>query len=202
MLDRLGDEVFGDARRRRRAARRALAGARQASNGHATLRLPLPFVEKGDIELKKIGLEVIVRVGGQKRTIMLPTAMAAYRPRGAHFEDGALRGGLREGARWTQRRHRRTAEHGRLPPRAEWDARTARREAASAAAAARRARPAAAVRAASTRCGAAVPRELQRAVQRAACARLLLTLRALIDWYLERLDRPQREPEVEDIPID
>jgi hypothetical protein len=32
-----------------------------------------------------------VRVGGQKRTIMLPNAMAGYRPAGAHFEDGALR---------------------------------------------------------------------------------------------------------------
>jgi hypothetical protein len=31
---------------------------------------------------------------------------------------------------------------------------------------------------------------------------LLLTLRALIDWYLERLDGGRREPEVEDIPID
>jgi hypothetical protein len=30
----------------------------------------------------------------------------------------------------------------------------------------------------------------------------LLTLRSLIDWYLERLDRPSREPEVENIPID
>jgi hypothetical protein len=30
----------------------------------------------------------------------------------------------------------------------------------------------------------------------------LLTLRSLIDWYLERLDNPRREPEVEDIPIE
>jgi len=30
----------------------------------------------------------------------------------------------------------------------------------------------------------------------------LLTLRSLIDWYLERLDKPRREPRVEDIPID
>ena len=30
----------------------------------------------------------------------------------------------------------------------------------------------------------------------------LLTLRSLIDWYLERLDRAPREPRVEDIPID
>jgi hypothetical protein len=31
---------------------------------------------------------------------------------------------------------------------------------------------------------------------------LLLTLRSLIDWYLERLDRPRRERSIEDIPID
>ena len=30
----------------------------------------------------------------------------------------------------------------------------------------------------------------------------LLTLRALIDWYLERLERGPAEPKVEDIPID
>jgi hypothetical protein len=30
----------------------------------------------------------------------------------------------------------------------------------------------------------------------------LLTLRSLIDWYLERLERPRREPQVEDIPIE
>jgi len=30
----------------------------------------------------------------------------------------------------------------------------------------------------------------------------LLTLRALIDWYLDRLDAPKREPEVEEIPIE
>ena len=30
----------------------------------------------------------------------------------------------------------------------------------------------------------------------------LLTLRSLIDWYLERLERPSAEPRVEDIPID
>lgn len=31
---------------------------------------------------------------------------------------------------------------------------------------------------------------------------LLMTLRALIDWYIDRLERPAREPQVEDIPID
>jgi hypothetical protein len=48
---------------------------------------------------------------------------------------------------------------------------------------------------------AAVPQELQE--QLASLIReVLLTLRALIDWYLERLERGPREPPVEDIPID
>jgi hypothetical protein len=47
----------------------------------------------------------------------------------------------------------------------------------------------------------AVPLELQEqfnALQR----ELLLTLRALIDWYLDRLDKPELAPNVEDIPIE
>jgi arsenite-transporting ATPase len=89
MLDRLADEVFGETD----------AGALLyddlsqelvSDNGVATLRLAIPFVEKADVELKKIGLEVIVRVGAQKRTIILPPTMAAYRPRSATFEGGAL----------------------------------------------------------------------------------------------------------------
>jgi hypothetical protein len=31
---------------------------------------------------------------------------------------------------------------------------------------------------------------------------ILLTMRSLIDWYLDRLDRAEPGPEVEDIPID
>ena len=47
----------------------------------------------------------------------------------------------------------------------------------------------------------AIPVELQdqfNTLQR----ELLLTVRALIDWYLERLDKPELAPQVEDIPID
>ncbi len=47
----------------------------------------------------------------------------------------------------------------------------------------------------------AAPRELDEQVTK-LIREFLLTLRSLIDWYLERLDRPSREPEVEDIPID
>lgn len=46
-----------------------------------------------------------------------------------------------------------------------------------------------------------VPRELQDQFS-ALVRELLLTLRAAIDWYLERLERGPAEPRVEDIPID
>ncbi len=47
----------------------------------------------------------------------------------------------------------------------------------------------------------AAPRELDAQMTK-LIREFLLTLRSLIDWYLERLDRPRREPEVEDIPIE
>jgi hypothetical protein len=46
-----------------------------------------------------------------------------------------------------------------------------------------------------------VPLELQEQVN-ALQRELLLTIRALIDWYLERLDNARRPTVVEDIPID
>ena len=89
MLDRLADAVFADGDPEA-LMYEDLSQELQSTNGTATLRVPLPFAEKGDIELKKIGLEVVVRVGGQKRTIVPPHAMAAYRPESAQFEGGAL----------------------------------------------------------------------------------------------------------------
>lgn len=47
----------------------------------------------------------------------------------------------------------------------------------------------------------AAPRELQDQVTN-LIREFLLTLRSLIDWYLERLDEGPREPEIEEIPID
>ena len=49
----------------------------------------------------------------------------------------------------------------------------------------------------------AVPPELSRQLAE-ALRDLLVAIRAVIDWYLEKLDRDRRprEPEVEDIPLD
>jgi arsenite-transporting ATPase len=54
------------------------------------LRLELPFASKGEVSLKKIGLELVVRVGESKRVIELPSSLASLRPSSATFADGAL----------------------------------------------------------------------------------------------------------------
>jgi arsenite/tail-anchored protein-transporting ATPase len=89
MLDRLGDAVFGE-RDAEAVMHDRLAEELVVRRDGATLRLDLPFASKGDISLKKIGLELVVRVGGQKRTLLLPPAFSDLRPTGASFEAGTL----------------------------------------------------------------------------------------------------------------
>jgi arsenite-transporting ATPase len=89
MLDRLRTELFADSDPAA-VLHDALTQELEVLRDGARLRLDLPFAEKGDISLKKIGLELVVGVDGQRRTIMLPPAMAAMRPAAATFEDGAL----------------------------------------------------------------------------------------------------------------
>ena len=89
MLDRLGDVLFAD-HEADAVLHEDLSQELVTEDGAARLRLAIPFQRKADIRLKKIGLEVVVRVGTQKRTIILPKSLASYRPRRASFEDGAL----------------------------------------------------------------------------------------------------------------
>src|ERR1700722_5505054 len=89
MLDRLAGELF-NGHDPAAVLHEALTQELIVTDDGARLRLVLPFASKGDISLKKIGLELIVGVGGQKRTIMLPPALAALRPAAATFEGGAL----------------------------------------------------------------------------------------------------------------
>jgi arsenite-transporting ATPase len=88
-LDELAAALFGN-RASDALLHRRLAQELRVDDGVAVLRLDLPFADKGDIALRKIGAEVIVRVDGHKRTVVLPPALAGYRAAGASFEDGAL----------------------------------------------------------------------------------------------------------------
>ncbi|MDA0182586.1 ArsA family ATPase [Solirubrobacter phytolaccae] len=95
-LDELGAALFAD-HDPAAVLHDRLAQELSVSNGHASLRLDLPFAAKGDVQLKKIGLELIVRVDTHKRTIVLPGALAGYKPTSATLEEGALTVGFEHG---------------------------------------------------------------------------------------------------------
>jgi arsenite-transporting ATPase len=91
MLDRLSAALFDEGAHDPAAVlHETLAQELHVSDHEARLRVALPFAQKGKISVKKIGSELVVGVDDEKRTILLPAAMASYQPRGATFEDGAL----------------------------------------------------------------------------------------------------------------
>jgi len=97
MLDRLAGALFADGDAAAVLHDR-LAQELQLEDGRAELRLDLPFVRKGDVALRKIGLELVVRVDGVKRTIVLPGALAGFRPTGASLREGSLVVAFEDGA--------------------------------------------------------------------------------------------------------
>jgi arsenite/tail-anchored protein-transporting ATPase len=60
--------------------------------------LNLPLAEKKSVDLSKRGAELLVRVGGYKRNILLPDSMARFHAAGASIEEGRLTVRLRDGA--------------------------------------------------------------------------------------------------------
>jgi arsenite-transporting ATPase len=96
MLDRLADALF-EGRDAGAVLHDRLAQELALEDGRAELRLDLPFVGKGDVALKKIGLELVVRVDGHKRTIVLPGALAGFKPTSAKLADGTLVVGFESG---------------------------------------------------------------------------------------------------------
>jgi arsenite-transporting ATPase len=90
MLDRLAGELFGADLDPAAVMHTELAHELESRNGTATLRIRVPFGEKGEIGLKKVGAELIVSVGPRKRTIILPAALARRSPTAAKLADGAL----------------------------------------------------------------------------------------------------------------
>ena len=89
MLDRLAGALFEDGDPSAVLHDR-LTQELTLGDDRAELRLDLPFVSRGDVSLKKIGLELVVRVDGHKRTIMLPGALAGFKPSSASLSEGSL----------------------------------------------------------------------------------------------------------------
>jgi arsenite/tail-anchored protein-transporting ATPase len=89
MLDRLAGALF-DGSAPSGLLHAGLAQEFTLDDDEGAVRLAVPFADKGDVSLKKIGDELVVRVDGRKRTVVLPPALAALKPAGAALDSGAL----------------------------------------------------------------------------------------------------------------
>jgi len=63
----------------------------EKSDGGYVLRLPLPFTDKRDVDLVKLGDELLVKVGPHKRNLILPRVLVGLEADGARFEGDELR---------------------------------------------------------------------------------------------------------------
>jgi arsenite-transporting ATPase len=59
-------------------------------DGRSVVRLHLPFVDKKEIDLSKIGDELIIKIGNFKKNIVLPRAYAVLEPSKARLEEDHL----------------------------------------------------------------------------------------------------------------
>jgi arsenite/tail-anchored protein-transporting ATPase len=61
----------------------------------ASLQLPLPHTDRAALALHRVGDALVVSLGEHRRRVVLPPAVADYRPAGARFVDGVLHVDLR-----------------------------------------------------------------------------------------------------------
>ena len=60
-------------------------------NGLYALQVELPFAVKGELQLSRRSDELVLEVGGWRRTLMLPRALIGAPTKGAKMDDGILR---------------------------------------------------------------------------------------------------------------
>jgi len=92
-LDRLaemGQVLFGDEDPARVYYRGRTQQVERTSDGYI-LSLPLPFVQKGDVNLLHTGDELLVQIGQHRRSIILPRTLVGLTTRGASFDADTLK---------------------------------------------------------------------------------------------------------------
>ena len=90
MLDRLGAELFAEADAASQLHTELAQEFAQDGDGRTHIRIRVPFADRSEVSLKKVGSELVVAAGREKRTIILPPALARQSPSGARLEDGSL----------------------------------------------------------------------------------------------------------------
>jgi arsenite/tail-anchored protein-transporting ATPase len=63
----------------------------RVENGRHVLEVALPFASKDSVQLSRNGDEMLLQVGGSRRTLVLPRALVDSPTRSAKMEDGILR---------------------------------------------------------------------------------------------------------------
>jgi arsenite-transporting ATPase len=89
MLERFADALYGDSDPTR-VYFEGQAQEIRREDGDYLLTLVLPFSKKEDIRLSHVGDELIVHVGGQKRNLILPRALAGLASESAKLEGDRL----------------------------------------------------------------------------------------------------------------
>jgi arsenite-transporting ATPase len=88
-LKRLADQIYGQKNPVTRFFKERPYNLSK-KNGRYHLSLKLPFVTKDDVELNKFSDELIIRIGGYKRHILLPRQVASYDSVKAKLDDQYL----------------------------------------------------------------------------------------------------------------
>lgn len=89
-LSRLAMDCFGTADPGEIFYRGILQELIETSDGGYLMRLPIPFIGREDVRLRKRGDELFITIGNFKREMILPTVLARRRAGGGRLKDGML----------------------------------------------------------------------------------------------------------------
>lgn len=89
-LSQLARDCFGDSDPGEVFYRGIVQEVTEREDGAYLLRIPMPFVEGGNVRLRKRGDEMFITIGNFKREMILPNVLAKRRAAGGRLVDGIL----------------------------------------------------------------------------------------------------------------
>lgn len=89
-LSQLARDCFGDSDPGQVFYRGIVQEVTEGEDGAYLLRIPMPFVEGGNVRLRKRGDEMFITIGNFKREMILPNVLAKRKATGGRLVDGVL----------------------------------------------------------------------------------------------------------------
>lgn len=89
-LDQVGRKLFGEDDPLR-VYYRGRSYSFEKWNGGYQLLVPLPFTNSSDVDLKRVGDQLVIQVGNQRRNLILPRALVGLQTLGARLEGNTLK---------------------------------------------------------------------------------------------------------------